>query len=167
MVFEFTAAALMFFGIMFFIITYMNQSVRSFSSDAYREVLQSKAFQISDMLIKSQGVWTGDPGVPIVVGMAAEWPMLNATKMEWMRVFCTKPDGSGYETLKRVLGLKEKLYDFDTGEKRNFNITVTDVRLGSILLNCGKDPAGMRRTYIRRVAVTENANLATVDVSVW
>jgi len=179
MVFEFTIAALMFFGIMFFIISYLNQSVRNYSSDAYTEVLQGKAFQISDVLVKNPGIWVGDPGEPMVPGVEAEWPVLNSTKMAWLNVFCTKPDGTGYSELKSLFGLKEKLYDFDTGENRNFNITMTALRGPSEgpaeLVNCGKDPAGSRRAYIKRVGVTElpgsacsgNICLTIVDVSVW
>ncbi len=172
MVFEFTVAALLFFSIMLFIITYLNQNVRSFSSDAYREVLQSKAFQISEMLAKNRAVWPEQYDLR-VAGLEKEWPVLNMTQIVWLQNYCNWKTGSvetGYNSLKELLGLKERMYDFDTGENRNFNVTIVDIEAagpGSVLLNCGKDPGGAARAFVRRIAVSESMKLLALDVSVW
>jgi hypothetical protein len=163
MVFEFAVAALLFFSIMFFIITYLNQNVRSFSSDAYLEILQSKAFQISDMLLRNPGIWVNQE--PRVIGLEKDWPVLDGEKIIWFSNYCDS--SGGYDSLKGLLGLKEIMYDFDTGENRNFNVTITDIESSAVLANCGKEVGGTKGALIRRVAVSEGLHLLTIDVNVW
>lgn len=172
MIFEFAVAALLFFGIMFLIITYLNQNVRSFSSDAYREVLQSKAFQISDMLVKNRPVWPDQYDLR-VIGLEKDWPVLDAEKITWLQNYCTWTTGgeeTGYKNLRTMFGLDEQMYDFDTGEHRQFNITIINIEApedSRVLLSCGKEPGGVRQAFIRRVAVSETREILTIDVSVW
>ena len=173
MIFEFSVAALLFFGIMFFVITYLNQNVRSFSSDAYREVLQSKAFLISEMILRYPGDWE-DPYDP-VVGFEKDWPVMDTVNMTRFQNYCNwGGDGvdSGYNNLRKAFGISEKMYDFDTGTNRQFNVTITNIEKlegdpDRVIVNCGAQPAGMQRALISRVAVNEAGELLSIKVNVW
>lgn len=174
MIFEFTVAAMLFFGIMFFIIAYLNQNVQSFSSDAYREILQAKAYQISEILVHHPGNWDdSNPATPtpLIPGFEEDWPVLNDQRMEDFNNYCVIADG--YDSLRLVFGLDERLYDFDTDGRRQFNITMTDLdaALGGtepIIINCGRDPTGPARAIITRVAVNQaKSHTLLMRVAVW
>jgi len=153
MIFEFLIAAMVFFGIIFYILNYLSTSVATFSSDAYSDVLQSRVMQISELLVRTEGVWINN--TPRSLGLVKFWPILDDSKIAGMDYFCR----NNYTDMLGMLGLLEGPYN------RTYNVQIL-VNKGD-LLDCGFTPRGAQVAKIRRYALSENRSIVSVDVSIW
>ncbi len=157
-IFQFIIAAVIFFSIVLFIITYLNSTVSAFGNDAFADALQAKAAQISEVLVKNPGVWNGS--TPAALGIAAGWPVLNQTKMELLGKYCS----SDFEGLRRLLGLDERVSDFSEKEL-TAGIKIFRDNIG--VLDCGPDPPSARTGSVKRFAVSEDGRLLSIEVFMW
>lgn len=159
LVFQFIVAATVFFSIVLFIITYLNNIVSSFSNDFFMDVLQSKAVEVSEILVHDPGMW-GANG-PEIVGLADSWPVLNSTKIGMLVSYCH----GNYTGLLQKLGLEEKLTEY--AQERILNVNIKIVQANTRLLDCGPDPPSVRTGNMERFAVSGNGGLLRIDVAVW
>ncbi len=153
MIFEFLIAAMVFFSIIFYILNYLSTSVATFSSDAYSDVLQSKAMQISELLVRTEGVWINN--TPLTVGLVKSWPVMDDSKIAGLDYFCQQ----NYTGLLGLLGLKEGLYN------RTYNVHIL-INNGDIL-DCGFPPRGAQIASVKRYALSEDRGVLAIDVAVW
>lgn len=166
MVFEFIIAAVLFFTIILYVINYLNVNVSAFSSGFYVDDLESKAVQISELLVHNKGKWTGV--TPVVVGLAEEWPVLNSTKIQWLNNSCS--DAAGYIDLLGKFDLVEKPYLI---EKPRYDMKIhIKNETGALLLDCASPyrrdlPQNISVANMERFAVSEYGSVLIIDVWVW
>ena len=156
MIFEFMVAAVIFIGIVLYIIMYMSGSIGSFSSEAHSNFLETKAVQISELLVKSPGVW--DDGVPVQPGLALDWPVLDPVKVGDFQAYCQ--DEGNTDDLQEKLGLVERGAFFDRTYSTRIAGAGVDCSTGTF---SPEEPQG---AYIRRYAVLDGETVA-LDVWVW
>jgi hypothetical protein len=155
MIFEFIVAAIVFFGIIFYVLSYLNVNVTTMSTDYYSNSLESKAVGISELLFKTQGFWVG--GIPDSIGLASEWPELDSQKIEWLRVYCL--EAGGYTDILDKLGLKEELPIGEVTYKVRVNIGGERI--------CGPSvPKDIGRGSITRYLVVDG-NITKSEIFVW
>ena len=161
MVFEFLVAAIVFFSIMFYIINFVSASFTDSSSTAYTDSLNSKAMQISELLMHTEGTWT--PTLTSL-GLEHEWPLIANNKINSLNQECT----ANPTLVKQLLGLTEARYD----REYNYNITMKTVS-GASLLNCGSKRTQMASGHSKRIGVLYFPSTGTtgdevvLDVFVW
>lgn len=156
MIFEFIVAAVIFFGIVLYIISYLSTSMGLFSADFYTSSLQSKAVQVSEALAKN----------PPPVGLAKAWPVLGDAEMEELGSLCLNVND--YQGLVRRLGLFEE-YGETT---RYYNLKVDISKAGGEPLVKCINPAlaevmAAQRGDVRRYALSEANEILVMDVVVW
>jgi hypothetical protein len=151
MVMEFVIAALMLFGIMAYVMGNLMFNMGTRSSESGQDTLVSEAFAASDVLLRGGGSWTGS--VPRMAGLSDGWPVLNATKVQYLQAYCA----ADYEGLAAEFGL---------GERHGISIRINETGVGEIL-SCGSRTPSAVHANVRRVALTEAGDVALVEVSVW
>jgi hypothetical protein len=145
MIFEFIVAAVLFIGIVFYIINVLNISVASFGTDFYSNSLQSKVVQVSEHL---------------VYDLSSEWPVLDRTKLDSLQNDCVD-----YENFLKKLDLEEKSY----GESYNINIQINEDGGGE--WSC--TPPGVSyvpnitRAGIKRFGVSDDDDIITLEFWLW
>ncbi len=139
MIFEFIVAAVLFFGIVFYAISYLNSNVSQYSSEAWSSSLESRIVQVSDFLLHSTGNWSG--GIPLVLGIASKWPVLNESSIALMDNYCEN----------NYAGVLQKL---EMGVNR-IKIQIIN-ETGDMLMDCGPDfPEETIRASIVRFALSD------------
>jgi hypothetical protein len=163
MVFEFVIAAVVFFGIVLYVINYLNTEMVTYSSDYFTNELESKAVQISELLVHNPGEWESLPvGNAWVLGLAAEeWPVLDDEKISNLGLLC-KEDYDG------VLELLDMEVSTPYGRRlMKAMINITEVGTESVIMECGYEPVDVTFVSINRFAVTENGKTVKMAVAVW
>ncbi len=153
LVFEFLVAVLVFFGIVFYVINYLSWTVSGYSNDFSAENMESEASQIGELLVLNKGSWSG--GVPIVVGLAQEWPVLNSTKISWLNASCNSDYG----------GFVKKL---DVHPKYRMKITIRNET--AFLADCRWSQAisgNVTKAETKRYALSESGSVLAVYVTIW
>ena len=153
MIFEFLIAAMVFFGIIFYILNYLSINVATFSSDAYNDMLQSRVTQVSELLVRTKGVWINN--TPISLGLVKEWPVLDGNKINSLAFFCD----TNYTGMLDMLDLLSGPYN------RTYNVHVL-INDGDVL-DCGFPPKAVQVARIRRFALSETKDILKIDVTVW
>ena len=162
MIFEFMVAAVIFIGIVLYIIMYMSGSMGTFSSDYRSNFLESKAVQISEILAHSPGVWVD--GEPVQMGLATEWPELDKAKVELLQAYCPGHAGELREMLDLVE--RETFLVGETPVERSYDVWINV----SGQLDCSTTviPAGEPKgAHMRRYAVLDDGEAVTLDVWVY
>jgi hypothetical protein len=157
MIFEFVVAAMIFFGVLFYIISLLNDNVRTFSTDSFEDSMHTKVLQISEHVLHSKGNWDG---VEPDIGLAKHWPVLSYEKIEKFSSYCDE----NYHSLVEMLGLVETYYAIGT-LRHNIKIEIDDN--GNVILNCGPDKIPKRYFSVRRFAVSENNTILKIDFKIW
>ncbi len=152
LVFEFIIAAIFFFYIVFYVISYLNTTAAVFANDFYINSLEFKALQTSETLLHNEGIWNGSE--PIVMGLAVDWPVLNATKIQYMETYCS----ANYETVLNKL-------DINSSRGHGVRIEVNNT-IGN-LMDCGFLPDGFVNARIDRFALSDGGEYLTMIVWVW
>jgi hypothetical protein len=158
MIFEFIIAAVLFFAIVFYIINVLGVNVSSFSSSSQLDVFQSKALQISEMLVSSKGVWNGVE--PAVVGLVKDAPVLDSEKIQNFNITCRM----NYAGLKEKLGLKEYLYE---DVEKEYNAKIRIYKNQTEIVDCGPYEPPKERGGVKRFALSDDGEIITVRVEVW
>jgi hypothetical protein len=155
MVFEFIIATLFFLAIVMYTINYINITASGYSDDHYRNMIESNVWQVSEVLVRSPGVWNS--GVPETVGLAEEWPVLDEQKIADLDTWCP----GNQEVLFRLL-------DVDP-EFNGIKLYVT--KLGpseETLLDCGWLPTTTERAVISRYGVSNlDGSVLRINVTYW
>ncbi|MBI4021247.1 MAG: hypothetical protein HY369_03320 [Candidatus Aenigmarchaeota archaeon] len=150
LVFEFVVAAIVFIGIVVFVLNTLNSTVSLFSDDYLSTVQESKAIAASEILVKTNGS----------IGFAAAWPVLSATKMAAFNATCT----NAYETVRHDLDLLEKPAFGDYQVR--VEVAAVDGSLNAV--SCGPPlPKGVDLAAVRRIALGDTGMPLAVQVWVW
>lgn len=157
MVFEFIIAAVLFFAVILYVVNYLNTAVYGFSADFYTDSLHTTALQISELLLKNQGIL--ESGVPVVVGLASDsgWPVLSSAKIGYLKDYC---ESSYTELVHQKLGLEAN---------KNMAINITQPHSASPIMDCkgAVIPEGVTIAHIKRFVLSESNEVLTIDVWVW
>ena len=158
MIFEFIVAAMLFFSIIFYVISFMSGSVSAASVDLQSGVLESRTVRISEMLVRTKGVW--NQGIPVSPGLVSwrGWPVLSSEKIGWLESYCRS--SSGYDALRQNTGLLEGAFG------RTYELKITVANKTDVLADCGKVREELKKASIRRFGVSETGDILTVDVTV-
>jgi hypothetical protein len=159
-IFEFIIAAVLFFGIIFYVINYLNIQMSTFSNDYYVNELENKAVQITELLMHTPGVWHMD-GTPDVVGLSDSWPVLNISKVNMLDEYCR----NNYILLMEKLDM-ETTFPYSR-RLMKAAIEVNETASNRNILDCGVEPENITVAKITRYCVTEAGNTARMDVAVW
>jgi len=151
MVFEFVLATILFFGIIFYVLNYMNMDIATFSKDFYEGTLESKVVQVSELVVGNKGVW--EDGKPSVIGLAEEWPVLSYAKIQDLNSLCA----SNYEEVRQM---------FDVGHHK-IKIQINESGNPTPLLDCGNFHTESSRASIIRYALSEHGSVLSVGVWIW
>jgi hypothetical protein len=164
MVFEFIVAAVIFIGVVLYVVLLLNSTISSYTGDYSKNALNEKALRISEILVHSQGVWEPVAGSsptmyrPIQAGIASDWPVLNDTEIRYLASYCTVDYGKsglvdlfgiGGETLAEGVGIK-----------------ISNSTNGSIL-DCSTGTVVLEHAYAERIAYTPESKMVKVGVTVW
>ena len=162
LVFEFIIAAIIFIGIIVFVLNILNANVSIFSSEYQAYNLESKAIAASEAFVRTASG----------VGVALDWPVLDPDKLTELVVLDMDGNANGlcndidnqYDTLLSLLNLVER-----PGLQNTYNVNIEVDKLDDSFnyLNCGKTfPEGVFSASIERFAILEGAPVRVV-VNVW
>ena len=151
MVFEFMVATVFFLAIIMYVINHLNMTVSVYGNEYRTNSLETRAMEMSEILVKSPGVWDGQ--VPLSPGLALEWPVLNQTKIGWMDSYCN----TNYKELSDSMNMDRNV--------RGFQIRISEG--GVTLMDCGQLARGIINAVVERVALSESGNLLRVNVWTW
>ncbi len=154
LVFEFVVSTVFFLAIIMYTINHLNTTVFLYSGDHYTNSLESKAWQISEVLVRGQGDWTEDP--PLALGLANMWPELNESKISDLETLC----GSDREYVLYLLNADPRIH----GTRLEVNKTVSGSEV--TLLDCGRLPHGIQTAMATRFGISD-ADKKLLKVRVW
>jgi hypothetical protein len=163
LIFEFMIAVVIFFGIVLYVMNYLNGTMAGYSGEFFSESMKSKSGQIGEMLVMNQGNWTPSGGL-VVAGLADGWPVLNRTKINWMNAYCN----NNYQAFTDNL---------EISPRNRLKIVVNETRPDGTVSSLADCPsgqtAGLGKTETRRYVLVPDAsspgvmNVAVVYVYVW
>jgi hypothetical protein len=138
-VFEFVVAAVIFFAIVFYMITFLDFNVLTYSEQSRLNNLEAKALEMSEYLVH--------------VELAREWPVLSYSSIDGLNQSCNS-DYTGV------------LDRFDTGGNE-IKIQVSEG--GLLLADCEEGMAvpDIQKAEVERFAVSENSSIINVRVVIW
>jgi hypothetical protein len=163
MIFEFMVAAVLFFGIVLYIMSYLNASMATFSDDLYINSLHSKALSASELLVVSEGNWSGS--TPISIGLASGYPVLDSTKMQYLQSYCSN---NYRDTLDKLNIMGAPFYLAGGGKGFDAYLEINETG-GASRLSCGQPPGGALFAEVHRVALSDDSpkKVLLVRVMVW
>ena len=154
-VFEFLIAGLIFFVIVVYSINYLNVSVSDFKTKFYSSRLQSKAVQVSEILMK------GSSSISFV-----ENSVFSLSKIQnFNDSYCNLTDAGSYPVLLNDMYLYEHT---PYGREANYlKILMINTASGETFLDCGpRIPRNVTRAEVGRVGLLGN-ELMSLSVVVW
>lgn len=163
---EFIVAVVVFLALMVYSLTFVTYIVPNFQSEHQSNLLKSKAYQISELLLFDSGLWDGTKFVR--VGLASDYYMLNYTKMNWLNSECA----SHYEDyLLPSLGLKGNKVINGIVVPMNYYIKIVISNSTKTIVNCGPDVKYLYNdtttVNIVRYAVDENMDVTKITLRLW
>ncbi|MBI4173317.1 MAG: hypothetical protein HY519_01215 [Candidatus Aenigmarchaeota archaeon] len=165
LVFQFVIAAVVFFAVMFFTISFLASGIGERSVDASYNLMWSEAIALSEQMVRSPG--SAEGLAPTAIGFAASWPLLDSEKLGFSQTLCSQ-NRSAYESIFRSVSAADVL-DASPIPGPNFRITISEVRDGAAMamFACGSRQEPARKAFLRRVALSQNNSILVADVSVW
>jgi len=170
MVFQFIIAAVIFFAIVLYTLNFLNSNVNSYWNDMFVNELENKAVSVSEVLVKSRGVWDGN--TPKSIGLVDDdymWPVLKLDKIKNFINFCFSGSVPN-ENEFNILGLNGY----------GANITISSATLDKNVLcissdsqyrcSCGYPLTNGTKMYIKRyglVMYSGAPNPVAIDVWLW
>lgn len=138
-VFEFVVAVILFLGIIFYVINFLNSSVSNYSDESRLNTLEVKALEISEYLMH--------------IGFTDDWPILSYQKLRDFNDTCNN-DYAG--TLER-LDLEGSKLKLEANES------------STVLLDCEQNVAvpDIQKAEVQRLALSPQHNIINVRVVVW
>jgi hypothetical protein len=160
MVFEFMIAAVLFFSIVIYVISYLNTNVDAYATEYYLNDLENKAVQISELLVHNRGYWESD--IPYMIGAEKEWPVLNRTRIADINRTCNED----YVNFLRRLDLEE--INFYGTRLYKVRIVIDDLDGETNLMDCGMEPGYVfQNAYVQRIALSDDNNILKIGIWVW
>ena len=154
MVFEFVVAAVLFIGIMVFVLNMLNSNVSVFSEDYRLYSLEGRVVSVSEAMVKTREG----------VGLAKEWPVLNSSKIADVDYFCSFPGNYTAFLSKLSLLGKPRVGTFEA------KVVVTDTVTEVNLLECSSPSGtvGSPFSTIERFGVSDlDGSVLKVSAWVW
>jgi len=138
-VFEFVVVAVLFFGIIFYIIFFLDSSVSHYSAGSQYNDLEVKAMEISEYLVH--------------VNLSEHWPMLSYDLIKHLDTECNK----------NYVGILKR---FDAGDKK---VKLLINEGDKLLLDCDrtKTVPDIQKVGAERFALSENNTILNIRVIVW
>lgn len=152
LVFEFIIAAVVFIGIIVFVLNLLNSNVALFTEDYFSQALESKAVAASEAVLKTNGT----------VGLAKEWPVLSDQALSGFAANCT----TDWSEMLKQLDLDAKP-SFGTYDMR---LEVRTLPAQTLLLECAPGsqvPSGVPVATVKRYALTEAGGSVRATFWVW
>lgn len=144
MTIEFIIAAVIFFSILLYVIIHMNSGLSEYREDFYVNEIQSKAVQISDLLVHNEGI-----------GISGGYPVISGSRISSLDAVCR--NDYSYAGLLETLDLKH----------RRIKIQVNESGTGIVLLDCGPDmPEKATNAGMTRFGLLDTTNEAVI-ISLW
>jgi hypothetical protein len=156
MIFEFVVAAILFIGIVFYIMTVLNGSINSQVMGFQRNHLQSEALRVSEVLLHSPGVW--EEGQMVSPGIESSWPTIDDSKLAGLASYCA--DSANLARMTMLLGLGGT-----RGESERLLLRMSDAK--STFLNCGFGTQYGDMGYAQRIAFSPSHGPVRLEVYVW
>lgn len=145
MVFEFLIAAVIFIGIIIFILNILNTNVALFAGDYFVYNMENKVIAASEALVKTMGG----------VGLAKEWPVLDQARIDAF------PNCGTLEVLEGLNLINKPGF----GQPYDVRIVINESETSAPLLECGSDaPEGVTTAIIKRFGIL---NGEVVEITVW
>lgn len=150
-VFEFIFAAFILFAIVIYTINYLSINMNSFHSNFLSNQVESKAMQVSEVLMNNPKV-----------GLVDEWPYLSDQKMSDFNLTCYK-EVSYFKLLENFSMIEyfpEKIW-------RHMDIVVKSSN-GKVYVDCDRMPSGnITKGVVTRYGLLPSNEIASVEISVW
>ncbi len=156
LIFEFVIATLFFLAIVMYTISYLNITVFAFSESHQNSMIRNNAWQISELLVKGQGVWSGSPLEPMELGIAESWPVMNHTRITALDAWCGTRLGEMAALLDvdpEIHGTSIKVYRKTASGEES-------------LADCGSPPNSRPNTMVTRFGVLDTDS-SLVRIVVW
>lgn len=145
MVFEFIVAALIFFAIIVYILNYMSSSVFAYNNDYLEISKEAVVVQVSDLFVKDKGEWS--MGIPVRVGLAKEWPVLDRVKINNLESYCN----TNYNDLM------DKIYFSGNRKYSTLEVKIKN-EAGTYILDCSPPYAFNESARIKRFGIDSETN---------
>jgi len=140
-VFEFVVAAMLFFVIIFYMLSFLSTTVSSYRSGFGINRLEAKAIDVSDALVR--------------INLTEKYPVLSYGRIGYLDGYCAH--GDNYVRLLSRFGI------YWTGG--GMRISVKEGR--KTILDCGDFPPDAYTATVDRYMLSENNTLLGVGVVVW
>jgi hypothetical protein len=138
-VFEFIVAAILFFAIIFYIITFLDSSISNYSAGSQANSLEAKAMEVSEYLVH--------------VNLTGGWPVISYDSINRLDDACNDD----------YTGMLDR---FDAGNKR-VKLQINDG--ANMLLDCerARMVPETQRAEVERFALSEDNTILNIRVIVW
>lgn len=165
MVFEFIVASILFISIVFYIIITVNAQVSSYTSNYYRNHIQEESMRVAEMLTHNKGIWEYNSTIslyePRSVGLAAEWPIMNDTQIDYLSEYCN----SDQERMVQILDLGGRASLQGGTINEYYKILISNST--DNIVDCGGRTVTNDQAYAERIAFSKISGLVKVSVYVW
>ncbi len=190
---EFIMAVVSFIIIVVYTMNFTSNEMTPFSSQHNSDIIQVRAYQISEFLIFDDGGWDGlpvdfanpnpNPLNPASVGLGGGYHILNGTKIQYLNTLCSSE--AGYSRILSKLNINnhvpvESYKDFKSyllSENRCVDISIYDPhsqlvscppKAGSDNWECIKSKtSATERKQIARYSLNDGGEIINMTVGVW
>lgn len=144
MTIEYVIAAVVFFSIVLYVVGFLNSNISEYREDFRVNDLQSRAVQISDLLVHNRGV-----------GISGGYPFISNSSLYSLNETCK----NSYPGL---------LEQFDLIHKR-IRIQINESETGNIMVDCGPAmPEKATKATMTRFGILDVTNeIITISLWVW
>lgn len=146
MTFEFVIAAVIFFSLVLYTMIYLNSALSEYRGEFYVNDLQSRAIQISDLLLHNREI-----------GISAGYPYINSSRVNSLSMICNN-------------NYPDFLMDFDLRNHR-IKIEINESDTGNIILDCPSIisiPPKVTKVNMMRFGVLDTTNkTAILNLWIW
>ncbi len=150
--FEFILAAVFFFMLLIYAVTFMNTTVAQYSMESRNSELEARAAEISDYLVH--------------INLTSDWPVLSYSRISSFHTACN----NNYDRFVGFFDLLDNTAGVDAG-RGNFKVMINETAPGGnvVLADCrqGTEAPEIERAEVERFAVSESNNVINVKVVTW
>jgi len=157
LVFEFVVATLLFLAIVMYTINIINTTALQYSDGNSLEMIDNRAWEISEMLVRSDGIWGTTP--PRAIGIAEQWPILSEEKITSLSGNCT----TNFDDVLRLMNIHP-----DSARGMSIEVWRFSDPGESMIMKCGNTPGNFNSAAITRFGVSDtDGSLLKVKVFYW
>lgn len=139
-IFEFIVAAILFFGVVFYVITFLSTTVSDYSMESKLNNMESEAFSLSEYMVN--------------IRLADEWPVMSYDKLQQFNQSCN----NDYMGMMSELGI---------GVNRDMKVKVTENNRTIVDCSALVKIPDVERAEVKRYALSQNESIMTVTVTIW